>query len=62
MSCESCIAARQAETAAFIAAREDSQKLANENNQPVFLLLDNGNYYPSLIQQPNTIEVFLPRR
>jgi len=60
VSCESCIAARQAITASYQKALIKAKDLANETQQPVFLILENDYYTPTTTQQPNTVEVILP--
>jgi len=60
MSCESCIAARQAATAEYIKAKTKAKEMANTLQVPIFILKDNDSYLPSTEQQPNTIEAVLP--
>jgi len=60
MSCESCIAARQAVNASYIKALEAAKKLANDTKQPVFIIFENDRYTPTVTQQPNAIEAVLP--
>lgn len=60
MSCESCIAARQAVTASYTQALVAAKRLANETKLPVFILKENDQYTPSTEQQPNAIEAVLP--
>lgn len=60
MSCESCIAARQAVNASYYAALTKAKELANETKQPVFIIFENDCYTPTTIQQPNAVEAVLP--
>ena len=60
MSCESCIAARHAETAALLEATSKAQSRATELNIPIYILRTPNGYEISDTPQPNAIEVKLP--
>lgn len=60
MSCEGCLAARQAELSAYQQIKQEALKLANEANKPFFINKLIEGYAYSESYQPNTIEAVLP--
>ena len=60
MSCQSCVAARDAEISALADSVKEAQLRADTTGNPVFVLRTEDGYVISDEQQPNTIDVRLP--